>query len=183
MLLRNILNIDISNFLAGLLAAVFYLIVGFLLGILINKLLKKWSKNTGLEKLRSYNFIKLFINVITWSIYILFIYLALVELNIPLFTRWLTSILIAVPSFTGGLILIVVGFTISTYLKNVIDESKIDGFKILSDLLYFFVLYVFSAFALKTALITFDGEIVNYLIIILTGVVGLGVMYMRVRKE
>lgn len=183
MLLRNILNIDISNFLAGLLAAVFYLIMGFLIGFSLNKILKKWSMSAGLHKVRSYNFIKLFITVITWSIYILFFYLALVELNIPLFTRWLTSILIAIPSFTGALLLIVIGFAISTYLKNVISESKIDGGEILSNLLYFFVLYVFTIFAIKTALISVDKEIINYLILIMTGIIGFSVAYHKVRRE
>ncbi|MEK6918892.1 MAG: hypothetical protein AABW73_02525 [Nanoarchaeota archaeon] len=183
MLLRNILNINISNFLAGLIAAIFYLTAGFLLGLFVNKALKKLSKQARLEKGRSYNFIRLFITIITWSIYILFIYLALVELNIPLFTRWLTSILVVIPAVTGALVLIVVGFTIATYLKNVIEESKIDGGKILSETLYFFALYVFSVFALKTALITIDSQIVNYLILILTGIIGLGIAYRNVRKE
>jgi len=183
MLLRNILNIDISNFLAGLLAAIFYLILGFLLGFLIGKGLKKWSKKAGLEKGRSYNFIELFINVISWSIYILFLYLALVELNVPIFTRWLTSILVVIPALTGALVLMVLGFTISTYLRNVIEESRIEGGVLFSNLLYYFVLYIFTVFAFKTALISVDSRIVNYLIIILTGIIGIGVAYYKIRKE
>ena len=121
--------------------------------------------------------------MITWSVYVLFIYLALVELNIPLFTRWLTSILIAFPSFTGALILLVVGFTIATYLKGVIEESRIPEYKTLANIFWFFVLYVFGVFAIKTALISVDPTTVNYLIIILTAVIGIGVVYWKIRKE
>ena len=183
MLLRNILNIDISNFLAGLIAAFFYLIVGAVLGTVVNRMLKKLSKKAGLEKGRSYNFIKLFVTLITWSIYILFFNFALVELNIPLFTRWLTSILIIIPSLTGALVLIVAGFTIATYLRGVIEESRIDNWKVLSQLFWFFVLYVFTIFAFKTALISVDSKIVNYLIVILSAVIGIGITYSALRKN
>ncbi|MBS3074482.1 hypothetical protein J4447_03440 [Candidatus Pacearchaeota archaeon] len=183
MLLKDILQIDIGDFFTNLIFAAVLIVAGVILGTLVNIILKKMAKKGELDKARSYNFIKLFIMVITWSIYLLFLNFALVELNIPVLTGWLSSILLVIPSLTGALILIVAGFAIATYLKNVIEESRIEHWKILANIFWFFVLYIFTVFAFKTALISINSTIVNWLIVIMSGVVGAGLTYHIVRKK
>ena len=180
--MRDILGLDWNEVLTNLIFAAVLMAVGILLGILINWILKKIAKKARLDDGRSYNFVRLFITVITWSIYILFLNLALVQLDIPTFTNWLSSILLVIPALTGALVLIAVGFAIATYLKTIIEDSRIEDYKVLSRLLWFFIIYIFSTYALKTALISIDSTTTNWLLIVLTGIVGAGVAFYAVKK-
>jgi len=183
MLLEDLLSIDYNSFITNLVFAAIIVIIGFLLGTAINFLLKKLAKKAELDRGRGYNFIRLGITVITWSIYLLFLNFALIQLNIPTLTNWLSSILLIIPALTGALILLVVGFAIATYLRGVIEESRIPEYKTLASIFWHFVLYVFSIFALKTALISLEGRIVNYLILILTFLIGGAVAYSTIKKK
>jgi hypothetical protein len=183
MAIGGVLGIELGSFWSRLIFALVLIVIGFIIGTAASALLKHLSKKAELHKARSYQFIKLVITVIAWSIYLLFINLALVELEIPILTNWLSSILLVIPSLTGALILIVAGFTIATYLRSIIEESKIPEYETLSQIFWYFVLYVFTVFALKTALITVDTKTTNYLIIVLTAIVGLSLAYNKFREK
>ena len=136
-----------------------------------------------LEKTRGYSFIEMFIVVIKWSIYVLFLNFALLQLGIPEFTEWLTSILVVIPSLSGALILITIGFAIATYLKMVIEDSKIDGWETLSQIFYFFTMYIFLVFAFKTALYALDSMTTNILVVILSTIIVAGYVFWKIRKK
>ena len=171
-------NIVFSN----MIIAVVLLVIGIFLGIILNWILKKISKKAKLHEARGYNFIKLFITIITWSIYILFLNLALVQLDIPVFTGWLTSILLVIPAITGTLLLLGVGFAIATYLKGIIEESRIEDYRILSRIVWSFVMYIFGTYALKTALISIETKTTNYLLLILTAIIGTATAFYAIKK-
>lgn len=181
--LGTFLNVDFNTVLANLVFALILLIVGVLLGNLAKFILKKIAKKAKISISRGYNFYQLFITVITWSIYILFLNLALIQLDVPLLTNWLTSILVVIPALTGALLLIAAGFIIATYLRRVIEDSKIEGWKILSQIFWYFVLYVFVVFAFKTAFISYDPKTISYLILILSAIVGSAVAFVVAKKR
>ena len=149
--------------------------IGIAFGSIIKRVMNRFKEE--MEKTLKHSFVVLLLSVIQWSIYILFVNFALEVLKIPILTGWLTSILIVIPALVGSLLLIFAGFAIASYLKDLIEESKILNWKILSNLVFYFIIYVFLVFALKTALISIDTEVVNMLVIILTGVISIAVAF------
>lgn len=170
-ILKKIINVGLTSekFFANLIISVALIMLGVFLGKLVKFILRKTLEKMKIDKIIKQSFINLFLVVVKWSIYILFIDISLVQLNLPILTIWLTTILGVIPSLTGALIIISVGFTIATYLKKIIFESKIEGGSILSQMFFYFVNYIFMVFAFKTALISLqDKFIVNMLLIVFT---------------
>jgi len=174
---------DINLFLINLIIAAILIVVGLFLGKFIKFVLRKAIDKASIGTTTRRSFIDLFLNVVKYSIYVLFIVWALDQLGIPQLTSWITSILVVIPALVGSLILIAVGFAIAVYLRDLIEESKVLGWEILSMLFFYFMVYVFMVFALKTALISQDKSTVNIIIIILTAVVSSAVAYWHIRKH
>ena len=174
---------NLNEFLFNLIFAVVLLVLGIFIGKIVEYILKKGIEKANLQKTIKYSFIHLFLTVIKWSIYILFLNLALGQLNIPQLTNWLTSVLVVIPALVGALLIIAVGFAIAVYLRDLIEESNIVKWQILSLTIFYFILYVFIVFAIKTALISLDSSIVNIIIIIFTAVVSLAIAYNQSRKK
>jgi len=174
---------DFNLFVANLIIAAILFIMGIVLGMIIKFLLKKIIDRADIGKTTKKSFINLFLTVIKWSIYLLFASLALDQLGIPELTSWLTSAIVLIPAFVGALILIAVGFAIAVYLRDLVEESKILDFEVLSTIIFYFVLYVFLVFALKTVLISMDKNIVNLIVIILTTIVSTGVVFWHLKKK
>lgn len=168
---------DINSFIVNLIFSVIILIIGIFLAKLVIFLIKRVIKRASIERVTTTSFIRLFLSVVEWSIYLLFLSFALNQLGIPELTKWLTSILIVIPALVGALILVIIGFAIAIYLRDIIVESEIIGWKVLSMIFFYFVLYIFMIFALKTALISLDSDVVNKIILILTAIVAAGVAY------
>ncbi len=157
--------------------AVVLIAVGIIAGKIVNSILKNALDKARIEKTNAYNFFKFLIVVIKWGIYILFLNLAIRVLSIPQFTSWLTDVLIVIPAIVGGLIIIVVGFAIAVYLRKTIEESKVESYEILGNIIFYFIIYISLVFALKTAMISMDNTIVNIIIIVLTGIVAAGAVF------
>jgi len=174
---------DVNLFIVNLIAAVALLAVGIVLGKVAGFILKRVLEKAEAEKTAKKSFVNLLLTVIKWSIYILFAIIALDQLAIPQLTSWLTSVLIIIPALVGALLLIGVGFAIAVYLKDIVEESKVLNWQILSNILFYFVLYVFLVFALKTALISQDKQTVNIIIIIFTGLVSAATAYKIISSE
>ena len=180
---KEVVGMTLSQLMSNIIFSVVIMAVGIVLGIIIGYWLKRFLEKARIEKSAKYSFFVLFIAVIKWSIFLLFLSWALKELEVPQFTSWLTEILVVIPALTGALILITAGFAIASYLKGLIEDSKVEGWKILSKIFFMFILYVFMVFAFKTALISFDTKTVNILLIILTAVVSGGIVFWYFRKR
>ena len=135
-LFGKISNIGLTTgeFLANCLIAVILVIVGIFLGKLVKFGLRRGVEKMKIDSIIKPSVVKLFLTIVKWSIYILFLDLAIIQLDIPAFTSWLTTILGVMPALTGALIIITAGFGIAVYLKNMILESKLKDGKILSEL-------------------------------------------------
>ena len=186
-LFGKFINIGItpSEFFANLLIAIILIVIGIILGKIVKFGLRKGLEKIKIEKILKPSFVDLFLVIIKWSIYILFIDLALIQLEIPTITSWLTTILTVIPSLVGALIIISVGFAIGSYLKNVITESKIRDWQILSQIFFYFVMYIFIIFAFRTALISVrDTSLINALLIVFTALGGivLIIYYLKGKK-
>ena len=172
-----------SEVLVGIFLAIGLILVGVFLGKVIAYLLKKIVKNVEVKNFIRPSFLGLIIVVIKWSIYISFFNLALGQLPFPILTELLRKVLIVVPAFTAAIILIAIGFAIAVYLREVIEDSEVTGWRTLSQYLYYFVLYVFGVYAINLALISVDKMVRNWITIALTTVVIAALTYVLVRKD
>jgi hypothetical protein len=179
---RTILELIVNDIIRNTAIAIVLIVSGIILGQVVKFILNRIVKRAEFSASHK-SFISLFITIVKWSIYILFLNFALVQLGIPQFTVWLTSILMVIPAIVGALVLIGVGFSVSSYLKEIIEESRVSGWQILSEILFIFVNYIFIIFALKTALLSLDQTIVNYLLLILTAAVAFGFALWYSRKR
>lgn len=174
---------DFNSFIVNLIFAVLIFVAGIFLAKLINFLIRRAIKRASMERVTTTSFIRLFLSVVEWSIYLLFLSFALQQLEISELTSWLTSILVVIPALVGASILIAVGFAVAIYIRDVIAESRIVEWKLLSSIFFYFILFVFMIFALKTALISIDRDIVDKIILILTPIIAAGVAYWMVKKS
>src|SRR3989344_719114 len=176
-------KININTFLINLIFAIILLVIGIVFGKVVRYILKKLIDKIGTERISRKSFIDLLFTVIAWSIYLLFISLALKQLKIPALTTWLTSILLFIPALVSSLILISIGFALAVYLRDLIEESEILGWKVLSNLLFYFVLYIFVVYSLKISLISLEPLISNIIILLFTLIGGSAVAYAIIKKE
>jgi len=181
-ILQKLQITDLNVFLTNLVLATLIFFAGIILGKLVKFIVKRTIEGTDVEKSIRSSFIQLFLTSLKWAIYILFFDLALIQLGIASFTSWISSILVIFPALVGAIILIGIGFSIAVYLKIIIKESQIESWEILSNILFYFVLYIFVVFSIKTALIAQDKNTVNLIIIILTAVTSVSVAYWQVKK-
>lgn len=175
-------QIEINHFLINLGLAVLLILIGVVIGKVFNYILKKIAKKIEIEKHVQASFVDLAFVVLRWSIYVLFINFALKQIGIGAITNFFSNILLLFPAFTGALILVGVGFAIAAYLRGVIEDAEVDGWKILSQFVFYFVLFIFGIYALRTALISLDVAAANYILVTVSTVVASGITYHFARK-
>ncbi len=157
---------------------------GIFLGQVIDYLLKKLSEKIDLKKHIKKGFIDLTLFIIRWSIYIIFINIGLNQLKIPAITDYFSVVLIAIPAFTGGLLLLIFGFIFAFYLKKIIKTSEeSQAWEFISQAVFFFVLIIFGIYAMKIALIPLNSEITNSIIILISTVVTAGIIYYFIKQK
>lgn len=166
-----------------LLIAIALIIIGIIIGKLVKMGLEKLFQKVKHEGKVKSSFINLFIIVIQWSIYLVFIDLALMQLQIPSLTTALTKAILVIPAITAAVILISFGFAVAIYLREIVEDSEITGWKTLSLYLYYFLLYVFGVYAVKIALVSLDKSTTNIIIIILTTISALAIFYSIVKNH
>ena len=182
MVLESILGNIGSDLLFDIFLAIGLLLLGIFIGKFLAYILSKVVKATDLEKEMRPSFLKLIITIIKWSIYIIFINIALSQFSIPELSELITKILVVIPAFTAALVLIGIGFAIAIYLRGVIEDSEVTGWKTLSIYVYYFVLYIFGVYSLNLALISIDSLFRNILVLLLTAIVGVSVAFNLTRK-
>ena len=176
-------SIDINQLILNGVFALLIIIVGVFVGKLVSAGLRKLSQKLELNKRIRGTFIDLFLAVIKWSIYLLFISFGLNQLEIPKLTYFFTNALIIIPSLVGGLILLIIGLVIALYLKEVIKRSEIKSGNLISQTVFFFIIYLFGIYSIRIALISFDEWTTNMIIIVLTIVTASAIAYVCTVKE
>lgn len=171
-----------GNLLLEMFLAVVILLIGIFLGKFVAYVLSKIVKTADIKKGISPSFLKLIIMVIKWSIYIIFVNLALNQFSIPQISGLVTKVLVVIPALTAALVLICIGFAIAIYLREVVEDSKVIEWETISIYIYYFVLYVFGVYALNLALISIDSLFRNILVILLTAIIGASVAFVSVKK-
>ncbi len=179
----SIQNMDFNQFLVRAVISIGIIVLGIFLGKIITFGLKKLSQKLDLGKKIRGSFIDLFLVVIRWSIYIAFLSIALNQLGIAGLTTFFANILMTIPALTGALILILIGFSIAHYLRDVIKNSEINRQGLISEIVFYFILYIFGIYAIKTALISLNEITTNWIIVVLTAIMFAALAFVITKKE
>ncbi len=174
---------DIKEMILRTIFSIGIIVVGIFLGRLLDFSLKKLSEKLDLNKHIRGSFLGLIFMVVRWSVYIIFLNLALDQLGIPALTKFFTTILITIPAFVGGIILIVIGFSLAYYLKLVILNSEIKSSNSFSKIVFYFVCYMFGIYSIKTALISFEPQLTNNILLIFTTAFFISIAYLFIKKD
>jgi len=167
----------IQNVILALVLIIVGIGIGRISYIILSKLVNKFNIKNNIRE----SFLRLFLSIIEWSIYIIFIDLALKQLDIPLITGIITKVIIVIPAITSALLLIGIGTGIAFYLREVIEDSEILGWKMISMYFFYFILYVCGIYSLKIALISVETVFVNIFIAILTLVISVSLAYYHLK--
>ena len=179
----EIFGMDSNQLFLNIALAIAILIIGIFLGKIVNFLLAKLFQQFELKRKIRSSFISLFLVVVRWSIYLVFLSLAINRLGIPALAHLLTTVLITIPAFVAALVLISIGFAIAVYLRDVVEDAEVTGWDLISRILFYFVLFVFGVYALRVALIAFDPLTTNAIIVVLTAVIASAMAYIIAKKE
>ncbi|MBD3247356.1 hypothetical protein GF378_01925 [Candidatus Pacearchaeota archaeon] len=159
------------------------IIIGVLIGKIVDFILRKISEKSELNKHVKRSFIDLTLLIIRWSIYIIAVNIAIKQLGIPIITDYLSMFLITIPTFVGGLLLIVFGFALAFYLKKIIKNSETKGWEFVSQLVFYFTLAVFGIYSMRIALEPIAETARNSIIIISFTLCLAGAIYYTVSRE
>ncbi len=153
-------------------------LIGWLIGTVVGKAIKTISRRYNVDK-RIFRkehppikFSDILAMVAMWSIFLIFIQSAVEVLGIIS----LTTVLGAILSFLGGALegiaIIVVGYVLANYVSEAIKKSKIIYSDIMAGFIFFIIVYVSVALALP--LVGINPTLVNNILLILIGSVGVG---------
>jgi uncharacterized membrane protein YoaK (UPF0700 family) len=84
----------------------------------------------------------------------------------------LDSILAFIPGLTKAIIVVIVGYALAEYVRRQVEASVITYSETVAKVLFFLILYIGIAMALP--LVGIDPTLVNNILLIIVGSVGLG---------
>lgn len=171
---------------AGILNVLFALVflgLGIFLGKVVSYSLKKISREVEADKKIRSSFLRLIISVIEWSIYLAFASFAINQLDLEGLSPIFSKMMLVVPAIVVSLFILAIGFAVAIYLREIVEDSEITGWKFLSLYIFYFINLIFGLYALRIALIVLDSTIINILSILLVGIIGISISYMLVKKE
>ena len=165
--------------LPGLIAAIITLIIGLIVGKIVGKIVKEIFMRLKVdefvlegEKL-VFRFSDIFSVIARWWIYLVFIQAAAVFLGVETITAFIGDIIAFIPGLVKGALVVIVGYVLAEYIKDKIVSKKTFYGAIAGKVIFFLLLYISVALALP--LIGIDPTIVNSILLIFTGTIGLGI--------
>lgn len=133
------------------------ILAGVILGKLAKYILKKIINKFEPEKIFPKNIIDLGLTIIKWTVYIIFINIALTRLQIPYLSEFLYKTLSTIPLLVVAFVIIVFGYSVATFLRRI--TSKIKDWQNLGIILYFFTIY--SSLVISIQLIFLQEKILS----------------------
>jgi hypothetical protein len=179
----EIMNLRWDEMLFRVVISLGVILLGIILGKLISIGIKKLFKKTEAEKKVRPSFLRLITSVIEWSVYITFFSWAIKTLEFPGLSELVSPTLLVIPSFVASIFILSIGFAIAIFLRGIIEDSEVTGWKSLSLYLYYFINLVFGLYSLRIALIIFDPLVSRAISILLVVIVGISIAYIYVKKE
>lgn len=174
-LLTNFLS-SIINFLPNLIGAIILLLIGWIVGSTLGKILEKLFKRYKIDerfiKKPTLKFSEIFPTLISWVVYLFFIWTAVEFLAIEALIIPFRVVFNFLPRLIEAIIIVLIGYGIAEYVRQQVEKSKIAFSELIGKILFFLVLYVAVAMALP--LLGIDVTLLNYILLIVIGSLGLG---------
>jgi hypothetical protein len=175
------LGTDAIAFLPNLVTAVVLLVIGLIVGKIIGRIVKEVLVRVKLDYYVTethkpvISLSDLFGLITRWWIYLAFISAALSRevLGIPALANWMAEITGFIPNVIGAAVIVVVGYVIGEYIKGQMKKTNKIYAALVGKVLFFFILYV--AVALALPILGIPATLVNNILLIIIGSVGLGV--------
>ena len=166
-----------------ILIALILVFLGIFIGKLTKLILRKIIEVSEVSKIIRYQFINLGLTLVKWSIYLLFFSFALKILPFPALTETLSKFIVVIPALAAALILLLIGFVFAVYIRDLIEDSEIKGYKNVSNYVFFFVIYIFGIYTLKISLVSLDTITSQIIMVLFSVYFGLFLLLSTLRKK
>lgn len=175
-------DVDLNLLILKFILSLSLILIGIAIGRIVNAGLKKLFAKIGLEKKIKRGICDLVRAIIRWSVYVAFFIFGISQFGIS-FTETISNVLIVIPSFVGALVILIVGLELAHFIRRIISESGAKQVSVLSEIIFYFVIYVSGVYALKTVFIPLDYAFSNNVILILTASFGIVGAYFLIKKH
>lgn len=166
------------NFLPKLGAAIVLLLVGWIVGTIIQKIAKELLIRFKVDKYVSkgkpiIKVSEVFPLIFEWLIYLVFIQAAVEVLGINALVEFVRTLVGFIPGLIEAVIVVIVGYALAEYVRGNVSSAKLVYADIMSKVLFWLIVYV--AVALALPLVGINATLINNILLIAVGSVGIGV--------
>lgn len=174
-LLAN-LFIDASAVVPNILGAFLILLIGWILGKVVGRLVYVVSKSLKADEYfkagKKVKMSEVFSLLVSWIIYLAFIAAAVDMLKITALTLFFTNVLEFLADLLGGIVILVLGYVVAGYVQKYVSEIKTVYSEVLSQIIFFFILIITVSMALKV--VGIPTQLLDGIILLLVGGIALG---------
>lgn len=168
----------VIDFLPKIAGALILLLIGWLIGLVVGRVIKELLRRLKVDeyvargKRPVFRLSDIFSVIATWSIYLVFIQAAVDTLGIVALSLFLQGILAFIPGLIKAIMVVIVGYALAEYVRQNVEASKVTYSGLVGRVLFFLTIYIAIAMALP--LVGIDPFLVNALLLVIAGSVGIG---------
>lgn len=161
----------------NIVASVIIVLVGLVIGKLVGTALEEILMRTKVDeyvkvKKAEFKISHIFTMVVKWVIYLVFIQQAASALQIGVVSSFVGEIVAFIPNVLTAMIVVAAGYAIARYIEELVSNSDFVYAHLMSRLFFFMIIYIAIALALPK--VGLDASLVNNILLILVGTIGLG---------
>ena len=163
------------NFLPNLIGALLLLVIGLIVGKIIGVMIEKFCMSIKIDKYiksKGFKLSHLFEVAGEWMIYLVFIQSAVQYLEIYALAAFVDKIVYFIPNAVGAAIIVVVGYLLGNFFEDQIKVSKGLYSELIGKIVNFFTVYV--AISLSLPVIGINPVLINNILLIIMASAGLG---------
>lgn len=158
-------------------AAAILLLVGWIIGKVTGdatgRILKKLRLDEYIKAGKGLEISSIFSLIVSWVIYLTFIQAGLQVLGVTALSAFFGGIVALVTRLLGGMVIIVVGYILASYVQKQILASKTLYSKVVGQVIFVFALIISVEIALK--FVDIPTQLIDNIILIIVGSIGVGV--------
>lgn len=175
--ITNLIDTYIA-YLPKLVGALILLILGLVIGRVIGKIVfeiieRSTIENYIMEKGAKIKLSNFFSAISRWGIYLVFIKASSEQAGIPALASFVGGILNFVLGVIEAIVVMLVGYLIATYAQDQVRNMRTKYSDLISNVVFFFIVYMAVALALPFAGI--NVSLVNNILLVIIGAVSLGI--------
>ena len=172
------LGTSFINGFPGLVYALLWIVIGYIVGRILASIVRRVLKEAKVDNYlkekehMSFKVSSLLATVVKWVVYLVVLQQAATLLGVAVISAVVNSIVAFVPDIVAAVIVLLVSYALAMYIKEDVIGDKDLYTSMMGKVIFFLVLYVGTAMALP--LVSIDTMLINTLLLVLVGSVGLG---------